>query len=426
MNRVKSYIKIAVKNIFRNKAYTMFMLFGISLTFAFIIIVLQVVDAVVSVQSPKTYVERIINVPMQSILDKKSNKPCVPNIQQMELINPNIKEYEFMTRKHNETSELFVGNSVQTVTVAFVDNDYWNIYDYKFVDGVPFKTDYSSPVVVIKHSIAKKYFNKERAIGKDFEFQGNIYKIIGVVEDFSFLIGEDASIWIPYQYNKYIPSNIFDADLIYMFPKSLSVSTMKNNVSKGLLLSFEQAMDRNREFIKNLPAGAYAEPLNLDPDLAPEKLYTENELLIEQYGGKWFAYGAIFIVIILIIVPMISIIMLSRANMANSVSEIALHRAIGASKSEIFGMVITENLILVLISIVIGWFVSYPIIYVIEQLFLNTTFSDGIALLGKMKLSILFTAVIPIATLFCLLSGGIPAWQMSKINIYQSLKGASK
>lgn len=426
MNRVKSYVKIAFKNILRNKAYSLFMILGISLTFAFIIIVLQVSDAIIKTQSPKSNSERIVNVQMQSINDKLTGKPCSPNPRNPDEINRIVKEYEYMTRKHNETAELFINNSMQLSTVAFIDNDYWNIYDYNFIDGRPFTEDYSYPVAVVKESFAKKSYGNGDAIGKEIEFQGNTYKVVGVVADFSFLIGEEASVWVPFKYNKFIPSNILDADLIYMFANDMQPLTMKTNVSRGILTYFEQTMEENRKSRESLPPGAYMGVYVVDPDLAPDKLYTEKELTAKRYGGEWFLFGVTLVVIVLMVVPMISIVMLSRANMSNRISETALHRAIGASKAETFGMIITENVILVMLSVATGWLAAYPMLYVIEQTFLNTAFSDGVALLGDMKISILFTLVLPLAAIFCLLSGGIPAWQMSRYNIYQSLKGGSK
>ena len=108
-------------------------------------------------------------------------------------------------------------------------------------------------------------------------------------------------------------------------------------------------------------------------------------------------------------------------------SEIGVKRAFGATRGSIVSDILTENMVVTLLAGVIGFALSVVFAY----LFSNDLFSRGFVTLAnepKIDLSILIhVSTFMWVLLFCFLlnviSTGIPAWQASRVNVVNAIKG---
>lgn len=407
MKRISIHLRIALYNIWHNKAYAAFCILGTALTFVFIILLLQFVHVIISDEPPLTYADRTITIPSE-LLDKNGDEL---NISLMGIVQLRqlVKDYEAVSLAHHESANVFVNGRMKSVIVNFVNDAYWDVKNFNFVEGRSFvKEDHAGPepVAVIKESLAKRYFGKNSAVGKQFELQGITYTIIGVVEDFSVLTDEWAGIWVSFRYNKYVPSGDPTYQIDYLFPADMPQAQMKSNVSQALSFYFQQQ--------------------NKQADISPEKLSTAKTSRIDNFGGNVLLYGAGLIVSLLLIIPAVNIVTLSVANVSTRSEEIAVRRALGATKASSFMQIIVENLILVFFGTVLGLLLTYPVIGLIETQLLDATNGEGVSLLGSLNYWVVLIGVLPLSVLFSLLSGGIPAYLVVKRNIADTLKGGSK
>lgn len=97
-------------------------------------------------------------------------------------------------------------------------------------------------------------------------------------------------------------------------------------------------------------------------EVTAEEVYTVKENLVSDIGIQYLFYGVPAVLLILLIIPAINIVTLNVANSVKQSEEIAIRRAIGASRLELFLQIIIENLILVVIGVFLGLLLFFPMV----------------------------------------------------------------
>jgi ABC-type antimicrobial peptide transport system permease subunit len=62
----------------------------------------------------------------------------------------------------------------------------------------------------------------------------------------------------------------------------------------------------------------------------------------------------------------------------------------------------------------------------VQQMIMGDSVMGNLSLVGQIDYAVIFAGVLPVMLVFSLLSGGLPAYMISKRNIAQALKGGSK
>lgn len=408
MKKLFGYIKSALYNIRRNKLYALFCILGTALTFCFITFLLQFVQAIAGNNPPIVHADRIINI--SEFEDKNGQYLRGITIEQLQLFKESIRECEDMAIFASERINVFVQGTLHTMSLGFINAAYWDVMQFDFIEGRAFTEQEvieRIPLVVIKKILAKQYFGNRSAIGEFVEFQGNKYKIIGVVDNPSVLVGSELSVnmWAPYTFNKHIPSGNRQYNVNILFPEGMPVDRMKELVYNSVQNHYE-LMGKEVYFPK-------------------EQIYTIKEMRMSDYGGNLFAYGAAGVLLILLIVPAVNIVTLNVANITNRAEEIAIRRTMGATKIGAFVQLLLETLVLVLVGTLLGVAMIPGVEFLINTFFEKTSAGGGPFLSGISPI-IIFLVVFPLSLLFTFLSGTIPAYMIAKRNIAEVLKGGSK
>ena len=410
MKQLSGYLRTALYNIRHNTAYAAFCIFGTALTFVFIIILLQLTSAMTGTEPPLGNADRTIRV-TRMYTDHGPEHDwrayCRWYIQDVVGMRDLVKGYEKNSFSHVESVNPVIGGKLRNVVANYINADYWDIHNFDFIAGRPFThEDYnaSTPVAVIKESIADKYFGGPmQAIDKTFDLQHKTFKVIGVVADFSSLAANEwSTLWVPYTYNKGVPSGSSEYTVEYMFPATMSVQEMKDNVMRAAKHHWSL---QDKEIVE------------------PTELQTLREEITAMIGERIMSYGIWLIILVLLIIPAVNIVTLSTANIETRTGEIAIRRALGSSKGQAFLQMMSENLLLVLIGTVLGLLLAYPTFSLIETRILDITTGEGASLLGEMNWWVILLGVLPLSILFALMSGGIPAWLAARRNIAGTLKG---
>lgn len=395
-------MRSALYNIGHNKAYAAFCIFGTALTFVFIIILLQLAHTVTSNDAPLRNADRTIE--LLEFVDEQGEYVSSVELPIVRQLQNAVKGYEAIAISHAEPVILEVGNHFQPVKVNFVNHDYWKVRDLDFAEGKPFDKEESLPVAVIKESNARQYFGNESALGKKIVFQSTEYTIIGVVRDFSNIMEEGGyHVWVSYKYNKNIPSGDPCYTTSILFPKGTPTEQMKQAVKSAVDYTFKIQ--------------------DIEVDYKPETL---REKALKAYQSGLSRYNLLLILAILLIIPAVNIITLSIANANMRTEEVAIRRAIGMTRAGSFIFLLGESLLLVLFGMFLGLGLAYPASNLVGTAMLGTVLSETNSLIPKIDYGIIFLQVFPLAILFALLSGGIPAFVFSRLNIAASLKGGSE
>jgi ABC-type antimicrobial peptide transport system permease subunit len=255
--------------------------------------------------------------------------------------------------------------------------------------------------------MSQLYFNTKNGLGKTFTFQGNEYKTVGVVKNlslFSTPTGQ-CTVWVPYIFNKFIPNGAYKYTIDVLAPPSMSMNEAKESVSRAVHYYFENK--------------------NIKVDFPPQKVKALKEFQTTNERDM-FQYGGMVALFLFLLIPALNILSLGSAHTNNRLEEIAIRRAFGAGRLSSFLQIMTENFLLVVAGSIAGLLLAVPVMKMVQQMIMGDSVTKNISLVGQIDYVVIFVGVLPAMFVFSLLSGGLPAYLISKRNIAQTLKGGSK
>ena len=305
----------------------------------------------------------------------------------------------------------------QTFELKEVDDNFWKIYSFHFLEGVPFtpaQVKAGEKRVIITDRVAFQLAGNESLLGKEIYINHVPYVVTGIIESASPLLKESYSdLYIPFKEN---PQSVWQKYLgMAQVTMLLKEGTKVEDIKKEVARRYEVFNQRLRKEVgselvyHNLPYTAkemkYLRGSNNDPaDSSPKK-----DLII---------YG------ILLLVPALNLSGMTRSRLRRRVSEIGVRRAYGATRGRITMELLLENFCLTLAGGIIGLLLSFIFISCFSNLFVDyielfdTSQTKGYA---TPSFSMFFNwGSFLIVLLFCfllnILSTGIPSWLASRVN----------
>lgn len=293
-----------------------------------------------------------------------------------------------------------------------VDLNFWRLYDICFVAGRPFdrqEFDACADVVVIAERLAREAFGSaEEALGKNYFVGFYPMRVVGVTEDvsslFTFAYGE---VWTPY----YTQDPAWSSEGLRGGFEAMVLC--KPGVSPAeMKLQIENSLHR-------LNASLTEYELDL-PDLST---YTERQFFRDDFLNP--VVTCIVLGLILLIVPAINVSGLISSQMSRRLSELAVRKAYGASRSALVWQLLLENLLLAFIGALLGFLLSCLLLWLGKDWMLAGGYTEG-----NFEVSIwlflrpaVFLTVLGVCLLFNLLSVFIPAWNAARRPIAEVIGG---
>lgn len=304
----------------------------------------------------------------------------------------------------------------QSVLSRAVDQNFWKIYDFRFIDGKAFDkgdVDAGAKVVVITRSVARSLFGEDNVSGREIEINRFPYRVAAVVEDANPLMNTSfANVYVPYAKNNYGDGYFGNSNVRLLLKTGIDADHVKEQVRHRYEeFARESAKDGNEPVYHNQP-------------------YTAEEVAMADYGSNndpglkthkkmmWIYYC------VLILLPAINLSSMTRGRLRHRVSEIGVRRAFGATRRGIVSQIITENFFITLFGGIIG--LVFSIIFVLLASNLYFQFGGGLEAASleivdaRPSFSMLFHwDTFFWALVFCfilnILSATVPAWHASKI-----------
>ena len=410
MKKLHVYFKLACNNILHNKLFALFCVIVSAFACMFMYVVLQLTSVIRNDTPPFSNASRVISFTDEFYDTDGRYLDGVP-APYIKTFIQGLRNYEKYAISNPEQVSILAEERLASNRVLFVGRDYFTINDFEFIEGRPFDDEEAQEVnkpAVISEKLALQCFNTTSVVGKQVDVQGNTYTIVGVIRDYSLFstTKETVCLWLPYTTNKFLPSGQTVYTIDILFPEGVPLETCKQDLLFAL-----------RTFYKNR---------GFELDMSIDQLKTQRELRIEQYGDNGLYIGVSVVLLLLLLIPAINIITLSESSTQNRMEELAMRRACGATKRSIFSLVMVENLILVGSGFVIGLLCTRPAIGWIERLFFQSGAEGLSATLLTDSISIpQILMLIPLCIVFSLISGGIPAYMITRKNISSMLKGGS-
>lgn len=414
---LRNYLKIAWKVLGRNRFFTFVSLFGISLTIGILLVLATLFDQIVGKHYPVGPDDHLIYVATVAQQDGKGSgwNGGVGYY----LYNTFIKKMKTPAGigiiSQPKSTNSFIGDNKFTFDLAYTDKEYWDIHSYTFLEGKAFNDSHledKARVAVITRATRDSYFGEDvSVIGKSLEADNVMYKVIGVVEN----VPESAI----YQYSDiYVPLSLAtqalkNPDLIGTFTvvfkgeKPSDIASIKEEyndlvaklevpaASIGWKQDYKHISSRAMSKIERISAGFV---LGQEPQMGYLTLTLSVAMLL------------------FMLLPALNLINLNSSRISERASEIGVRKAFGASSWTLAWQFIVENIVVSLLGGGIGLLFALGILEIIESSELITHADLGL------QFNILMLAVF-LCFVFGLLSGVLPAYRMSKIQVVNALKG---
>lgn len=423
---LKHYIRVALKNITKEKFYSTLNITGLAIGFACFIVIALFIHRELQMERETTYGDNVYRVVFNIDMDQIEFKGIAS------FTPTGIAEYLNSGLPWVKRATTFAGNwqgmisdrkSVYEEEGLFVvDTNFFEVFSIPFLSGSADGFE-SGKKVILAESYAKKYFDDEEAVGKEILWGDDPYLVIGVVPD--------ASKNSRYNYSLIFPISVSDSYLPDDWGNN-SYSTFFKVSDK-----FEakaNAEELNAYFLKRFTPMLIkyfgVDPIDLFKDGDKYDLLFEQSKDIYLYSEGQDNFGLVhriqfvyifgIIAVLILLLASINYINLAVAKSVKRLKEIALRKSIGASKSQIIGQYLIESVIITLFAFCIGlviveFFIPYFNSIGLQTIEFQTLFSTGLAF-------ILFV----VAVLIGLISGSFPAFVLSKFNTIDGLKGLSQ
>lgn len=413
----KNYLKIALRNLFRNKAYSFINVFGLATGIACAILILMYVVHEVSYDrfhENGGHIYRVIesyNSDGQETWYATTFSALAPTI---------LNEFPSIKRASHvyPTNGLITtpGNSkFQEENIIYADSSFFEMFSFQLIQGDQ-KTALEAPMsVVITEKIATKLFGNNNPVGETLKFSDQRgafdLEITAVAENppsnshiqFEYIITyESLRSTRPWEYNKW-----------YYPPMYTYVELASNNGLTDLRNSFPAFQQ------KYVGSETHLRALDLQP-IFDIRLHSslENELSATSSVTYIYLFSAIGLFIL--IIACINFMNLATARSIRRAREVGMRKTLGAVRNQLVGQFLGEALV----TTFIGLAIALLMVQVILPFF--NSFSGkvlGLDLLGTGYSLISLTALF----LFVgLIAGSYPAFFLSSFKPVAVLKGSNR
>ncbi len=416
---LKNYFKIAWRSFRANKWASFLNITGLSLGMAAALLILLWVQNELNFDNYHPAARRIFHLAIGHKAEpaKFGGTPfMLANAAQQEI--PGIeKTARVMVANNGNTKILGINNNFyKEKNLVYVDKNWFNIFQYDFVDGnakVFTENPYS---IIITEPLAKKYYGSKDAVGQLIHIDSNNYRVQAVVKENPSNSSFQFSIFLPMETLNVKPADAsswlsFNFQTFVQLRDRTGAAAVEQQLNRILL---QQEQLRSISFADG-KTDTIAAALTSLPAMHFSSNITDLQL---QHGDKNTVTIFSILGLLLLTIACINYVNLSTARASLRSKEVSVKKMMGASRQGLFAQFMTESLLtgfialmitLLIVKLSLPWFNGFT-----EKNFVISVFNPG-----TWKIA-LFTLLITVV-----LTGVYPALLLSSFKPLNVLKGIS-
>lgn len=412
---LKNYFKIAFRNLWRHKIFSLINIMGLAIGMTACILIYLYVSFELSYDSFHGKADRIYRV----VSDLKTPDELIRQSGPAAAVAPNIKdefpEVSAFVRITTWDDIAVKRGNIKLIekTITWADSSFFEVFDFGLLKGDPHTALKEPHTVVLSEKTARKYFGKTDPIGQTLQFADGslVAKVTGIMKD--------------------IPENSqIKAELL------LSMSTISTDMYPGLdkdwgsyggyaYLLLKPGTDA-KALERKLPAflerrnGAAMKQSQMYPTILLEPLrdvYTRSTRDGQKKENISNVYIFAVVAVFILLIACFNFINLTTARSADRAREVGIRKVVGAERLQLTKQFIGESLIICLIAFLFAILFSSLLLPAFNQL-AGKTISYSIFENGYCLAALFFAAI-------CVgvLAGIYPALVLSSFKPVTVLKG---
>jgi len=338
---IRNFFKVAFRNMFRNKAFSVINIAGLTIGMASAILILLWVQNEMSYDRFHANLNRLYEVFGNDVADGKINTGTATPEIMAPILKNDIPEIDQVSRISGGENYLFtVGDKSLKANGNLVDPSFLSMFSFPLIKGnvnSALKDPYS---VVLTQQLAKKIFGNEDAIGKVIKVENDEnYKVTGILKDLPNNTQFKFDYLMSYEHKSmkgYIDSDWTDVSIrTYVMLKPHASLSAANSKIKNVIVQHSGGRAKTTQFLY---------------PFSKLHLYShfENGVVI---GGRIERVRIfLLIAIFILLIACINFMNLSTAKSEKRAKEVGVRKVVGARKRSLVFQFIAESILLSFIA----------------------------------------------------------------------------
>ncbi|NCD68431.1 ABC transporter permease [Mucilaginibacter agri] len=336
---IKSYFKIAWRNLSKHKIFSMINVFGLAIGIAsFWIIALYVTDEL-SYDRFNTKADRIFRVAQHGTWNGGKFDLAVTSAPYAPALKAEYPEVEDVVRINTEGGgKISVGEKELTANnIIFSDNSIFNIFSYHFLYGDPKSALAKPQSIVLTKSMAVNLFgDASQAINKTVLFDGNVPNMVsGVIDDVP------ANSHLTFGAIRYMPQELSTG-------KNWQNSELYTYVLLKHHNDYQKIEGSTTRFLKKYNPGG-SDKVHFRMELQPLTsihLHSKLDYELSENGNVMYVYVFTLIGLLILGIAIINYVNLATARSSIRVKEIGVRKVIGSDRVQLMMLFFAESVLL--------------------------------------------------------------------------------
>lgn len=345
----KRFFNNTMRTLRRNPLFTMINLGGLTvgLTAAFIIILFVKSEVGYDKWLPssgKIYTVETTYMPPTRAAKTLAKSP----VELKAAMGKSFPEIESFTRFYAGTAPLIIGGERFKEKAFIIEETFFEIFDLPFVEGSAVSALATAQSIILSEATAQKYFPDRSALGKTITMGEDAYKVTGVL---STLPGKTH---LDFEVLMFSSPGAINLDFIdWTSARVYSYFKLNDTSTIASINAGEDAFLNNNAFFSPESWQDYKPSEVLGLSFLPVgdiHLYQSGDSAISPKGSATLVFGFIGVAALIMVMAGINFINLSTANASTREKEIAIHKVVGAKRSQLVVRYLSEALTLVAIA----------------------------------------------------------------------------
>jgi putative ABC transport system permease protein len=410
----QNYLKVALRYLGKYKGYTAINVLGLAVGIACCILIAQFVKSEWSFDRFHAKEDRLYRAWLEEHYQGEVFRNTVTPIPLGPVLGAGLPEAETVCRITELAPPVTVANNTYTDPVMMVDSSFFRMFDFPLIEGNKAEPFANASSILLTLRAAKKYFGKEKAIGKNLELQLGETKLL-------FTVGgllQEPPLESSIQFDMLIPfanaPHIWSEQARTSAWSNVSVQTFvlldKNAAPQSANSKIDAIM--NPLVAKNYKPGEYKVRLQPLADLHFNSTLPEG---MDRPSDPKYAYILGTIGILVLLIACINFVTLSIGRSATRAMEVGVRKVLGAERQQLVRQFWGEALLLTLLAMLAGIGLSL----ILQKPFNQLAARELVLSFNLFTVSFFVLLLLVIA----LLAGIYPAFILSGFKPVEVLKG---
>jgi putative ABC transport system permease protein len=420
---LKNYLKVAIRNLRRNKTYSAINLFGLAagtLCCLYIVLYLQDQYSYDTHYQDAKNIYRIVTIVKLSD-DKHDHATCSPPIAPaLKSDFPEVQQFARLVPTLGATEHLlrYKEKSFYERSAFLADSSFFDLFNWHFTSGNAANALSAPNSIVLLQTVAQKLFNKEDPLNKIISIEDadgrHDFKVTGVIDESA---GKSS-----------IRANMF----IRMDPNGIGKEILANTTWSGNNFTYSfiklkpgtnaAALEKKLPAFLNKYGAEQMKSIGMTKELHLEPLTNIHTTVGHEHEmtptvSRTFLFVLLLIAVLIQVIACINFMNLSTARASRRAKEVGVRKVIGAERKSLIFQFLAESFVLSLLGVLI----ALPLLALLLP-YLNQLTQADIRLLSLLhgSIGLLLLAIVVITGL---LAGSYPAFYLSAFQAIKVIKG---